>query len=420
MTEMWIMVKRARTGTVVLLFAATVLVPARAMAQATSFRGLVDEAWHAIDTTYYDTTFHGLDWSAVRRESLARRYPTAVDAYAGIRQMLAGLGDRATRFLTPSQAQALVAEFSGQATEGIGVFEVLSVDVNEQTGAIVVVTPVPGWPAARAGLHPGDIIQAVDGASARELGLAEVMSRLRGPAGTTVALRIRRRDRTLDIRVPRERLPALDPIHSFVREQQGTKIGYIGLRQFTPSAPQQLDTLIDRLQADRVAGYVLDLRNNPGGFVPAVEQIAAMFLGDVPIARVMGRAPDPQVLRAQGARRIEGPMVVLVNGGSASAAEVLAGAVQDQGRAPIVGAHTFGKGLVHGLQTLSDGSAVMPTLGRLETIGGRDVLDDGIAPDVAVSTATSPVIDESVEVASSDDVQYRRAVEILIGLLREH
>lgn len=412
------MVKHAGPCTVAFLFAATVLVPARAMTQTTSFRGLVDEAWHAIDTTYYDTTFHGLDWSAVRSEFLARQYPTATAAYDGIREMLARLGDRATRFLTPNQAQALVAEFSGQATEGIGVFEVLSVDVNEQTGAIVVVTPVQGWPAARAGLRPGDVIEMVGGSPAREMGLAETMSRLRGPAGTTVALHIRRRDHTLNVRVRRERLPALDPIDGFAREEQGTKVGYIGLRQFTPDVPQRLDTLLGRLEANGVAGYVLDLRNNPGGFVPAAEQIAAMFLGDVPIARVLGRTPEPQVLRAEGERRVERPVVVLVNEGSASAAEVLAGTFQDQRRGPIVGAHTFGKGLVHGLQPLSDGSAVMPTLGRLETIGGRDVLADGIAPDVAVAAVTSPVIDESVDVASPEDGQYQRAVETLIELVK--
>jgi carboxyl-terminal processing protease len=379
---------------------------------------LVDEAWRAVDSTYYDPSFGGLDWPAVRDSFLARDYASAAEAYAGIREMLGRLGDPATRFLTPQQASALLAEFSGAPHEGVGLLEVLSLDVDEGSGAIVVVTPVPGWPAARAGLRPGDVLLSVDGASAETLGLAETMSRLRGRPGTSVDLRIRRGENILDVRVEREGLPAMDPVDGFIREESGTKIGYVGLRQFTAEVPQRMRELIEDLEASGAMAYVLDLRNNPGGLVPPVQGVAALFLGEAPIARLKGRTPEPSALLAEGKRLVERPVIVLVNEGSASAAEVLAGALQDHGRALVVGMRTFGKGLAHGFQPLSDGSAVMPTMGRLETLGGRDLLDVGIAPDVVARARTSPVIDETLVVATPEDVQYRRAIELLASTLK--
>jgi C-terminal processing protease CtpA/Prc len=243
------------------------------------FGKLVDDAWAAIDNRFYDDTFGGLDWAAMRRELAARQVRSTAEAYAAIREMLERLGDPATRFLTSSQAEALADEFSAEASAGIGLFEVLSIDVDERSGAIVIVTPVPGWPAARAGLLPGD---------------------------------------------------------------------------------------------------------------------------------------DVQVLNAEGDQRVTQPVVVLANHGSASAAEVLAGAFQDRQRAAVVGERTFGKGLVHGLEPLSDDSAVILTLGRLETLSGRDLLTQGIEPDVKATAPTSPVIDARVEVASSSDLVYRRALDLLV------
>lgn len=392
-------------------------VPARAQEGSPPAREpgrLVDDAWRAVDTTYYDPDFHGVDWSAVGDSFRARAYPSREDAYAGIREMLARLGNPATRFLTPEQSRALVAEFSGEPHEGVGLLEVLSVDTDLETGEIVVVTPVPGGPAARAGLRPSDVIVAVDGADAAELGLAETASRLRGPAGTSVEVTIRRGGETFPVRIERERVPAVEAVEGFVREEGGRRVGYLGLRQFTPDAAEQMERLVTELQARGVEGWVLDLRNDPGGFVPTVQRIGGFFLGAEPLARLKMRGPEPLSLDAQGAVLIRAPVVALVNEGSASAAEVLSSALQAHGRARLVGVHTFGKGLAHGLQTLSDGSAVTPTLGRLETLTGRDVLDEGVEPDLVVSQPTSPVVDGAYPVAGPDDLQYRRAVELLL------
>lgn len=390
-------------------------VPAVASNSKPNFKKLVEEAWQAVNDNYYDSSFGGLDWSALRRSLQARSYSGRKQAYAAIRKMLERLGDPGTRFLRPQQATSLLDEFSGKPQEGLGLLEVLSVDIDEASREIVIVTPVAGGPAAREGLKPGDVIVSVDGASAKELGLAETMSRLRGRAGSSVDLAIRRDADQIEVRIQREKVPAVTPVQGLLRRQGNLTIGYLGLRQFTSQAPVRMKELIERFEGQRVEAYVLDLRNNPGGYVEAVQQIAAFFLGEVPIARILGRSSQATELKAQGPRRVEKPVAVLINEGSASAAEVLAAALQDRGRAILLGTHTFGKGLVHGFQRLSDGSAVTPTLGRLMTLGGRSVLKEGVRPDRIVAVPTSPVLGGVIHVATSDDLLYEQAVKFLAG-----
>lgn len=377
---------------------------------------LVDQAWRAVDSTYHDPTFGGRDWAAVRDSFVHREFGGPAEAHDAVRAMLARLGNPATRFLTADQAESLLAEFSGRPHDGVGLLELLSVDTDLSSGRIVVVTPLPGGPAARAGLRPGDVIVAVGGVPARELGLARTMARLRGAPGTAVRVRLARGGDTTDLRLERERIPGVDPVEASVRRSAGTKVGYLGLRQFTPDAPERLRGRIEELRAAGVGGFVLDLRGNPGGFVQAVRKIGGFFLGEgALLARMIGREPEPVPLRTQGKRLVEAPLVALVDRGSASAAEVLAGALRPHDRAVLVGETTFGKGLVHGLRRLADGSAVTPTLGRLETPAGRAILGAGIRPDVTVPAADSPVLDPSIGAATEEDVQYRRAVRLLQG-----
>lgn len=377
---------------------------------------LVLEAWHAVDSSYYDTTFHGVDWMSVQRTYADRNYAGEGEAYAAIGEMLAVLDNPATRFLTAEQAEALMADFAGGPQDGIGLLELLSIDTDESTREIAVVTPIPGGPAARAGLRPGDTIVSIDGTPAASLGLAAAAERMRGQPGTAVTLGIRRDGRTFDRTIRRETVDRLDAVEGFTREVDDRRIGYVGLRQFLPEAVDGITNLLDSLAAD---GYVLDLRNNPGGFVPVLQQIAGLFLGEMALAYVRGRSPEPAVLTATGERRVHAPVVVLVNEGSASAAEALASAFQQHGRATVIGASTFGKGLAHGLVPLSNGSAVMPTVGRLETLDGADILTAAVTPDESVPMPTSPVIDPSFDVASPSDRQFERAAALLTQTLRD-
>jgi carboxyl-terminal processing protease len=161
-------------------------------------------------------------------------------------------------------------------------------------------------------------------------------------------------------------------------------------------------------------GFVLDLRNNPGGALPALEEIAGLFLGENTIGTLQGRAGTTK-LRSTGTQLTDKPLVVLVNEGTGSAAELLAGALQDSGRAVVVGTPTFGKGLVHGFFPIADGAVVAVTVGQLRTPRGQEILGVGITPNVRVDMAKSPLLDSTIALASRLDVQYRQAIEQLIG-----
>jgi carboxyl-terminal processing protease len=398
-----------------LLFLTIGLLPYVAIAQNQNFKALVDSAWTAINTQYLDATFNGVDWPGLRHELLAKDYFAKQEAYAAIDMMLKRLNDPATRFLTKEQFAAMLAEFSGGSLEGTGLIELLCVDINEQTKKLTVVTPLPNTPAAQIDLHPRDEIEAIDDVPTAGMSLADAMRRLRGSKGTLVKLTIRRQGKTFAVNLRREAIAPSSPVQAFMREAQHQKIGYVALQQFTPSSGQEMRQAIAGLAKDGASGFVLDLRNNPGGFVPACQEVAGIFLGQKPIAKVLGRGSNLTDLSAQGEKLTDKPVVVLVNEGTASAAEVVAGVLQDEKRAIVVGTRTFGKGLVHDAQQLADSSALMITGGRLRTLKGRDILNDAIMPDEVVAAPESPILNPSRgEPASHQDVQYLRAVEILL------
>ncbi|MEW6209083.1 MAG: S41 family peptidase [Acidobacteriota bacterium] len=383
------------------------------------FKRLVDEAWKTIDETYYDSTFNNQNWPRVRAELLARNYSSRQEAVAAIREMIKRLDEPATRFLTRDEFAALLNDFSTDQHAGIGLKELLSVDINERTRRLTVVTPLPESPAARARLRPGDIIEAIDGLPTAGLSLAEAAAKLRGEAGTGVNLRVRRGRKIFDLPLRREIIPAITPVRSFMKVlspvralediSQRKKIGYIALRQFTAEASSQMREAVKNLLQKGADGFLLDLRNNPGGLVDACQQIAGVFLDKKLIAYISSKGAR-QELAATGERMTDKLLVAIINEGSASAAEVLAAALQSNKRASLVGARTFGKGLLHFPRPLADGSAMLVTAGKLLTPDGRDILSEGILPDVPEPSA---VID-STKAGSSEDVQYARALGILL------
>lgn len=387
--------------------------PSRASAD---FAPLVQSAWQAIRDSYYSPSFDLKAWQKLKSRLVATRYASREEAHTAIRSLLAHLDDPAVRFLTEQQAAAFMNEVSGAAHSGVGLAELLSIDTHEITRQITIITPIPNSPAARAGLSPGDVIASINGASTDGMGLADVATRLRGDAGRDVRLQIVRGNDSLQVTLRREPIQ-LPIVHTRLKEVDGRKIGYLAIHQFTEAAGREARLGIERLLRQGAAAFVLDLRNNPGGALPPTFDAAAIFLGEKPIALLSTRDGTSE-LSARGDFVTDKPLAVLINEGSASAAEVLASALQSHGRATLVGTQTFGKGLVHGLETLSDQSALIITRGHVSTLDNREILVQGVKPDVPVSMEHSPILGFApIEPASANDVQFQKAAVLLISAL---
>ena len=370
---------------------------------------LVIQALQIVEENYADGSFNGLNWQQVKTETLSRQYATSEEAYRAIESVLNSFGNPATRFLTPEQFTMFSTENSGKEHIGVGLLEVLSLDYDERE-RLRVITPLPDTPAAEAGLQTGDLLSAIDGVSTDNLSLAEAAMKLRGALGSTVILTMTRDDSTFDVELKREKIYVGTTVRSKLIDLEDTQIGYIYLGQFLDSSVPEMREAIANLKEAKA--LILDLRNNPGGSVLATVEIAGFFLGEAKIGTAATRVDLPP-LNSTRMQLTKQPLVVLVNEGTASAAELLAGSLQDSQRAIIVGTPTVGKGLIHSPKPLADNSGIVVTLGKLFTPNGRDILKSGIEPDILSDATHSPLLDPDIEPASSKDIQYLKAVEQL-------
>jgi carboxyl-terminal processing protease len=319
--------------------------------------------------------------------------------------MLKSLGDPFTRFLDPEQYRSLQVNTSGELT-GVG----LQIALNPHTGQLEVVSPIAGSPADKAGIRPRDRILKIEGFSTENLTLDEAAARMRGPIGSLVTLLIERDGgEQQEISIVRDRIE-LNPVVAQLRtSNQGTSIGYLRLTQFNANASSELAHAINSLEKKGAAAYILDLRNNPGGLLQAGVEIARLWLNSGTIVYTVNRQGIQGSFEAFGPALTDDPLVILVNQGTASASEILAGALQDNGRAKLVGETTFGKGLIQSLFELSDGSGLAVTIAKYETPQHRDINKLGITPDQVVTQ--QPITRE--EIATEADLQYQAAVELL-------
>ena len=370
---------------------------------------LVIQALQIVEENYADGNFNGLNWQQVKTETLSRQYATSEEAYQAIESVLDRLKNPATRFLTPEQFAMFSAENSGKEHIGVGLLEVLSLDYDERE-RLRIITPLPDTPAANAGLQTGDLLNAIDGVSTDNLSLAEAAMKLRGASGSTVILTMTRDDSTFDVELKREKIYVGTTVRSKLIDLEDTQIGYIYLGQFLDSSVPEMREAIANLKEAKA--LILDLRNNPGGSVLATVEIAGFFLGEAKIGTAATRVDLPP-LNSTRMQLTKQPLVVLINEGTASAAELLAGSLQDYQRATIVGTPTVGKGFIHSPKPLADNSGIVVTLGKLFTPNGRDILRSGIEPDISSDATNSPLLDSDIEPASSEDVQYLKAVEQL-------
>ena len=376
---------------------------------------VIDQTWQIVFRDYLDTTgkFTDQRWRTLRRDVLAKSYGSSKEAYDAIRGMLGSLDDPYTRFLDPREFKEMQIDTSGELS-GVGI----QLSLDKDTKELVVVSPIEGSPASRAGVQPKDVITAIDGKSTKGMSTEDAVKLIRGQAGTTVKLTLRRKGQPVDVSLTRERIELHAVEHQINTTGDGFKVGYIRLKQFNANATKDMRAALKDLDG-KVDGYVLDLRSNPGGLLMASIEIARQWLNEGTIVSTKTRDGITDVKKATGRALTTKPLVILVNEGSASASEILSGALQDNNRAVLVGQKTFGKGLVQSVRGLSDGSGMTVTIAKYLTPRGRDIHKHGISPDVAVKMGDREAQRLRLEdLGTRKDSQYRVAETTLVKRVR--
>lgn len=372
---------------------------------------LVDEVWQIIARNYVDGTFNKVDWQAVRKEYLSKNYTNKQEAYKSIREMLKKLDDPYTRFMDPEQFKSLQVDTSGELT-GIGI----TISQDEKTKQLVVIAPIEDTPAFKAGVLAKDVILKIDGKSTKGMDTNQAVSLIRGEPNTSVNLTILRDGQQKNFAITRAKIE-IHPVRYSQKQTPVGKVGYIRLNQFSANAAKEMQTAIKDLESKQVPGYILDLRGNPGGLLNSSIEIAQMWLDRGTIVSTKYRSGQGERELANGRALTKQPLVILVDKGSASASEILSGALQDNKRAVLVGTQTFGKGLVQSVRPLDDGSGLAVTIAKYYTPNDTDINHRGIAPNVKVELSDAQRKDlwlnERDKLATMSDPQFAKAVEVL-------
>jgi carboxyl-terminal processing protease len=333
--------------------------------------------------------------------------------YNAIKGTLRGL-DPHSSFLDPDSYREMQVETSGS-------FGGLGIEITLKDDILTVVAPIDGTPAYRAGLHTGDRIFKIDGLPTKDMQLADAVKKMRGKPGSKVTITVVREGWTepKDFDIVREQIR----VHSVKAVPMGDGIEYIKLRQFQEQSPHDLEAALEQFSKEGMKALILDLRNNPGGLLTAAVEVSEKFIDDGKlVVYTEGRVRNQNMRFPAHAKRgyVQMPMVILVNQGSASASEIVAGALQDYGRATIVGTQTFGKGSVQTIIPLSDGSGLRLTTAKYFTPKGRSIHGKGITPDVVIEAPKEVVAAKERPLPSQDpledmrkDVQLQKALEVI-------
>ncbi|MBD2164036.1 S41 family peptidase [Calothrix membranacea FACHB-236] len=374
-------------------------------------KALVDQVWQLVNREYVDGKFNQQDWQATRQSLLSKNYSSREEAYVAIREALQTLGDPYTRFMDPKQYEALTSQTSGEVS-GIGI----RMELNEKTKRLTVVEAIENSPALRAGIKAGDEILAINGKPTQQMKVDDASKLIRGKAGTVLTLRMGRTGQSaFDLKLTRATIE-VPTVRYTVKQEGNRRVGYIRLREFSSHAADQMRRAIRDLNSKQVNAYVLDLRGNPGGLLQASIEIARMWLDNGGIVRTVDRVGGTEDTKANRTAITNLPLAVLVDGNSASASEILTGALKDNKRAVVVGSQTFGKALVQSVHELTDGSGLAVTIAHYYTPKGTDINHKGITPDIKLDLteaqerqlASNPDL-----VGTPNDPQYTRAIAAL-------
>jgi len=340
-------------------------------------------------------------WGIVHDEFVDRPVDDTAMMRGAIRGMIEALGDEHSGYMDPDEYDQANISLEG-SYEGIGAW------VDTDAEFLTIISPMPGSPAEAAGLEPGDQVIGVDGEDMTDVPPQLVIRRVMGPEGTIVVLTIRREGlaEPFEVEVTRGKI-SVPSVESETLEQG---VAYVGLANFGDSTIADLRQALRERLADDPAGLILDLRGNGGGYLASAVDVASEFIDDGVILTERFGDEHEEVYTADGdGLALEIPLVVLIDGGSASASEIVAGAVQDHSRGWLVGEATFGKGSVQNWHPLNDrAGAVRVTIARWYTPDGRSIEDGGLLPDIEVAITED-------DVAAGRDAQLERAIELLLG-----
>jgi len=313
--------------------------------------------------------------------------------------------------LDPYSAYMNPEIFKESQEEVSGEFGGLGIEVTMESGVVKVISPIDDTPASKAGVKAGDYIVRINGKQVQGKTLMEAVNLMRGPVGTDIEITIRRKGlkKAKVIKITRE----IIEIRSVVSKQVDNKVGYLRLRAFNENSSNQLKKEISKIEKNKKnIGYILDLRNNPGGLLSQAIKITDFFLNDGEIVSTKGRkSRENRKFFAKKGDKINGkPLIVLINNGSASAAEIVAGALQDQKRAVLLGETTFGKGSVQSIIPLNNRGAIRLTVSKYYLPSGKSISEIGVVPDIKVEETG-----EEFSINSPTDNQLNYAIELLSG-----
>ncbi|MGB0560591.1 MAG: S41 family peptidase [Spirulinaceae cyanobacterium] len=403
----------ALAGVATAAMVTTGIIPAVQAALEESPKTVVDEVWQIVNNEFVGISadFDMEGWQETRQDLLARDYSSSQEAYSAIRQALRELNDPYTRFLDPGEYAQLANQTSGELS-GVG----LQLTVDEATSALKVIRPIPDSPASAAGIQAGDRILRIDDRPTSLLGAEDAIDLLGGAEGTKVRLQLVRPNQGLyEVELIRAQIE-VPVLHSALQEEGELRVGYMRLDEFSSHAAEQMAAAIEDLESQNIDGYVLDLRGNPGGLLFASVDIARMWLETGTIVSTVDRRGGDRQYSANRTAITDLPLVVLIDGYSASASEILAGALKDNDRATLVGSRTYGKGTVQSVHHLSDDSGLAVTISRYYPPSGISINQHGIAPDIVfdLSRDQQRLLRRNPSLQGTDrDPQYRRAIATL-------
>ena len=377
-----------------------------------SYKEVIDHVWQIVYRDFLDSNgkFQKSNWINLRKEVLSKTYSDSNEAYDAIRDMLSNLDDSYTRFLEPKEFNQMRIDTSGELT-GVGI----QIVKDKESDDLIIISPIEGTPAFDAGIKARDKILSIDDISTEGMNIEDAVKLIRGQRGTKVKLEILRGSHSFFKILSREKIEIKSVSSKVNQTKNGLSIGYVRIKQFNANASKETRDAIKDLETKKVAGYVLDLRSNPGGLLESSIDISRHFINKGVIVSTVSKDGLKETKKGNGQALTKKPLVVLVNEGSASASEIVSGAIKDNKRGKLVGKKTFGKGLVQSMRTLVDGSGLTVTVAKYLTPNGTDINKSGIIPDIEVKMNINPILQR--EIGTRKDKQYRAGEKELINII---